>query len=118
MRPDLCFFCGEAILGKRSREHIFGDSFLAYLGLKQEKVSSSQPHPTSYSRVKVPAHKHCNNGAGSAFERYVLSLIRTMDFNLDHLAAVHTDTGEPLNEKAEISRHRPISSCLIQVRVP
>ena len=98
MRPDACFFCGEVISEKVSREHIFGDSFLAYMGLKEERLTSWQPHPTSYSKVKVPSHNTCNNRAGSEFERYVLSLVRTMDSNVDHLAAVHTATGEALNE--------------------
>lgn len=95
---DACFFCGEPIDGKTSREHIFSDKFLEYLGLKQEKVTSSLPRSTSYSKVKVPAHSSCNSGRGSEFEAYILRLIKSMDANLAHLSAIHTAFGEPLNE--------------------
>lgn len=98
MAPRACFFCGEVISEKISREHIFGDSFLAYIGIKEEQLASLQPHPTSYSKVKVPSHNTCNNRAGSEFEGCVLSLVKTMDSNVDHLVAVHTATGDPLNE--------------------
>lgn len=98
MKTDACFFCGGEISGKRSREHIFGDGFLGYISLKEGKLTSSQPHPTSYSKLKVASHKACNNQEGSWFESYVLSIIRTMDGNLDHLAGVHTSTGDCINE--------------------
>lgn len=98
MRADACFFCGEPIAEKGSREHIFGNSFLGYLGLKQDTLASSLPHPTSYSKLKVPAHATCNNRDGSWFESYVLSIIRTMDANLVDLAQVHTPTEQPVNE--------------------
>ncbi len=62
MNMSACFFCGKEILGKISREHIFGDSFLGYLDLKLDELKSSQPHPTSYSKLKVPSHVTCNNG--------------------------------------------------------
>ena len=98
MRADRCFFCGDAIAEKVSQEHVFGNSFLGYLDLKRDTLTSSQPHPTSYSRLKVPAHATCNNREGSWFESYVLSIIRTMDGNLDHLAQIHTSIGEQVNE--------------------
>jgi hypothetical protein len=98
MKLDACFFCGQEIHGKISREHIFADSFLKYLDLKEQKVTSSLPHPTSYSIVKVPSHESCNNREGSEFEQYTLSLIKSMDSNRDLLAGVHTATGEPVNE--------------------
>jgi hypothetical protein len=98
MKIDACFFCGNVISGKVSREHIFGDSFLGYLDLKRANLTSSQTHATSYSKVKVPSHRNCNNREGSWFESYVLSIVRTMDRNLDHLADLHTSTGEPINE--------------------
>jgi hypothetical protein len=97
MKTNECFFCGGVTSGKNSKEHIFGDSFLQYLDLKQESIRSSQPHPTSYSKVKVPSHESCNSRAGSEFESYILSLVKTMDTNLDHLATVHTATGERVN---------------------
>jgi hypothetical protein len=97
MRTDACFFCGNTISGKVSREHIFGNSFLGYLDLKRANLTSSQPFATSYSKVKVPSHRNCNNREGSWFESYVLSTIRTMDLNLNHLADLHTSTGEPIN---------------------
>jgi hypothetical protein len=98
MRTDCCFFCGGEISGKPSREHIFGDSFLGYLNLKEGRLTSLQPHPTSYSKLRVAAHKTCNNQQGSWFESYVLSIIKTMGDNLDHLAGVHTSTGDSINE--------------------
>lgn len=100
MKLDACFFCGKEIDGKISREHIFADSFLKYLDLKEQTVTSSLPHPTAYSKVKVPSHGPCNNQSGSEFEQYVLGLIKIMDSNLDHLSALHTNTGEPVNEGA------------------
>jgi len=99
MRTDQCFFCGNVISGKVSREHIFGNSFLGYLDLKQDKLKSSQPHPTSYSKLKVSSHRDCNNREGSWFEAYVLSIIQTMDGNPEHLKDVHTSTGDFINGK-------------------
>jgi hypothetical protein len=98
LKADECFFCGEAISSNLSKEHIFGNGFLAYLDLKEDRIFSSQSHPTSYSKVKVPSHETCNNGVGSEFEAYVLSLIKNMDSNFDHLASIHGATGEPVNE--------------------
>lgn len=98
MKTDACFFCGGEISGKPSREHIFGDSFLGYLNLKEAKLTSSQPHPTSYSKLKVASHTTCNTQEGSWFESYVLTIIGTMDGNLDHVAGIHTATGDPINE--------------------
>lgn len=98
MKLDACFFCGKEIDGKIHREHIFGDSFLEYLDLKEQEITSSLPRPTVYSKVKVPSHGPCNNQWGSQFEQYILCLIRTMDSNLDHLSGLHTATGEPVNE--------------------
>ena len=93
-----CFFCGEEISEKISREHIFGDSFLGYMDLKLEQLTSSQPHPTSYSKLKVPSHKTCNTQEGSWFEQHVLSIIKSMDQNPEHLSGIHIPSDEPINQ--------------------
>lgn len=98
MKPKACFFCGEEIAEKISREHIFADSFLKYLDLKDEDVKSSLPHPTGYSKVKVPSHPQCNNQTGSVFEEYILGLIKTTDSNLDHLNALQGPTSDPVHD--------------------
>ena len=98
MAKNECFFCGEDIDGRISREHIFGNSFLKYLDLKQETITSSLPNSTEYSRIKVSSHEHCNNESGSWFEDYVLKIIKSMDSNPEHLARLHLVTDEPINQ--------------------
>jgi len=92
-----CFFCGEAIQGKRSGEHIFSDSFLGYIALKREKIGSALPKTTDYSRLKVPAHVQCNSQQGSRFETQILGLLRNLDANLDHPRTLHVQTERPLD---------------------
>lgn len=84
-----CFLCGLPIEGKTTREHIFADSFLAEFNLKRERLRFGAPKPIEYSRIRVPAHKHCNNELGSKFENYVMQIIRTMDNNLDVMGELH-----------------------------
>ncbi|WP_116812892.1 hypothetical protein [Steroidobacter cummioxidans] len=97
MDSQACFFCGQPIIGNRSREHIFGDKFLQYLDLKQTNLASSLANPTTYSRIKVPAHATCNNEVGSEFENQMLGLIKSMDQNLELLSKLHMPSAEPLN---------------------
>lgn len=92
-----CFFCGLEIEDKVSREHVFGNAFLKYLDLKVEKFGSSLPNPVEYSRLKVPAHRVCNNEAGAWFENYVLGILKSMDANPDHLSRLHIQTDDSVN---------------------
>ena len=81
MDVNNCFFCDLPIVGDASREHIFSNKFLESLDLKLEKVTSSLPRSTLYSKVKIPAHGQCNSGVGSEHEAYTLRLIKSMDEN-------------------------------------
>ncbi len=70
-----CFFCSERITSKRDRtlEHIIPNSLLKQLSLK-DKILEGPLH-TQYSRIKVPAHRVCNNNFGSRYESKALQLL-------------------------------------------
>jgi hypothetical protein len=70
---NICFFCSEPINGKKTQEHIIPDSLLGKLGIKQEVLHGKGKF--LYSRIKVPAHKSCNNGFGSQYENEVMRLL-------------------------------------------
>ena len=87
--PSACFFCGKSVTTRKTREHVFSDGFLDYLGIKQENVDSSLPHPTTYSKLKIPAHGPCNNELGSRFDNEILQLLPWMDSNVPDLMRIH-----------------------------
>lgn len=68
-----CFFCSELIKDKKTQEHIIANSLLGKLGIKEESVISKNAF--QYSRVKVPAHKSCNNTFGSEYENKIIKLL-------------------------------------------
>lgn len=70
---NICFFCSEPILGKKTQEHIIPDSLLGKLCIKEETITGKEVF--QYSRVKVPAHKVCNNEFGSLYEDRILKLL-------------------------------------------
>lgn len=72
-----CFFCSKLINEKKSLEHIIPDSLLGKLGLKEQLVDGVSSF--QYSRVKVPAHKTCNNEFGSTYENKLLNLFSNTD---------------------------------------
>jgi hypothetical protein len=92
-----CFFCGKDIHDQASAEHVFSDAFLAFLQLKLDKIQSSLTRPTTYSKLKIPAHRRCNHEQGSRFERQILSLLNTLDSNVDALTALNGCTQDPLH---------------------
>jgi hypothetical protein len=72
MKSKACFFCGEEIAGKLSKERIFADSFLKYLDLKEQNVTSLLPHPTS-----VPYPLLCSKSScGTSSSNSLLSILR------------------------------------------
>lgn len=68
-----CFFCSKTISGKKSQEHIIPDSLLGRFDLKEERLIGKGDF--LYSRVKVPAHEHCNKTFGSRYENKALELL-------------------------------------------
>lgn len=72
-----CFFCAEKIEEKKSLEHVIPNSLLGQLNIKNEKVIGD--FELEYSRVKVPAHKECNNTFGSEYEKSALELLKDTD---------------------------------------
>ncbi|MFT7433013.1 MAG: hypothetical protein ACI9TY_000638 [Alphaproteobacteria bacterium] len=82
MREELkntCFFCKGGINSKQDRdlEHIIPNSLLRSLGIQNATLYGN--HERTYSRVKVPAHRSCNNGFGNAYESRVLELLNDVD---------------------------------------
>lgn len=71
----ICFFCSEIIEDKKSLEHIIPDSLLGKLGIKQDILDTFGKSEFLYSKVKVPAHRKCNNTFGSDYENKVLKLL-------------------------------------------
>ncbi|SIQ56861.1 hypothetical protein SAMN05421840_102164 [Shewanella morhuae] len=85
-----CFLCGKEIEGKKSREHILGDSFLQLLDIKIERFKfNSSSEDKEYSRLKVPSHPKCNNGFGSRFESDIINLISSFDEKREFLNSLH-----------------------------
>lgn len=72
-----CFFCSEPIDGKKTLEHIIPNSLLGKLGIKEQTISGKGSF--QYSRIKVPAHSHCNSEFGSNFEKKVIDLLDNPD---------------------------------------
>jgi len=72
-----CFFCAKEIEEKKTLEHIIPDALLGKMGIKEVKVTGNRV--TQYSRIKVPAHSHCNSGFGSKYEDRVLALLEDSD---------------------------------------
>lgn len=70
---NLCFFCSDPILERKSQEHIISNSLLGRLGLKEQWLNGCES--TTYSRIKVPSHPKCNNGFGSQFEENIIKLL-------------------------------------------
>jgi hypothetical protein len=79
----ICFFCGEVIEGKKTREHIVPNSLLGKLGLKEVTISGQKE--VQYSRIKVPAHSSCNNEFGSQYEETVIQLLENTDYLYESL---------------------------------
>lgn len=73
----VCFFCDEAIEGKKTLEHIIPNSLLGRLGIKEQTITGKKE--TQYSRIKVPAHSSCNSEFGSNYESRVLDLLDDLD---------------------------------------
>jgi hypothetical protein len=97
MNYNDCFFCGKPIEGKKTFEHIISDGFLEALDLKIENTLSGLPLPTTYSRIKVPAHASCNSQQGSRFEEQILALLKTLDSNVDILKELNAQSSAPLS---------------------
>lgn len=72
-----CFFCGKAIDGKNSPEHIIPNKLLGRLGIKEKELTGC--HTTQYSRIKVPAHSKCNSTFGSLYEDKIQTLLKDTD---------------------------------------
>lgn len=70
---NICFFCSKPIEEKKTQEHVIPDSLLGKLGIKQETLNGKGAF--LYSRIKVPAHKTCNNEFGSQYENEVIRLL-------------------------------------------
>ncbi len=68
-----CFFCGKEIEKSKTLEHIIPNGLLKKLSIKEEVLSGNLN--IQYSRVKVPAHQHCNNTFGSQYEKLLLDLL-------------------------------------------
>lgn len=54
-----CFFCGEKLDGRETMEHIIPNSLLGKLQIREQFLNGVIKQ--QYSRLKVPAHKHCNS---------------------------------------------------------
>ncbi len=70
---NVCFFCSQIILDKKTEEHIIPNSLLGKLGIKEQTLGGQGNF--QYSRIKVPAHARCNNEFGSRYENTVLDLL-------------------------------------------
>ncbi len=68
-----CFFCGQEIEKNKTLEHIIPNSLLKKLGIKEDILGGKLK--IQYSRVKVPAHQHCNNNFGSQYEKLILEML-------------------------------------------
>lgn len=68
-----CFFCGEKLDGRETMEHIIPNSLLGKLQIREQFLNGVIKQ--QYSRLKVPAHKHCNSTFGSQYENTILDLI-------------------------------------------
>lgn len=68
-----CFFCGKEIEKNKTLEHIIPNGLLKKLKIKEEVLNGNLN--VQYSRVKVPAHQHCNNTFGSQYEELLLDLL-------------------------------------------
>lgn len=66
----MCFFCSEPILEKKTKEHIISNTLLGKLGIKEDTLNNDKT--LQYSRIKVPAHKKCNDTFGSRYEKKLL----------------------------------------------
>lgn len=68
-----CFFCGKEIEKNKTLEHIIPNGLLKKLKIKEEVLNGNLN--IQYSRIKVPAHQHCNNTFGSQYEELLLDLL-------------------------------------------
>lgn len=92
-----CFLCGEDIEDKNSKEHIFGDSFLAWMNLKDKKFKyNNATSEKEYTRLKVNSHIKCNNEFGSRFEEYILKILKNLSSNQDVLSKLHIRSNDPV----------------------
>lgn len=74
---NTCFFCSKKITDKKTLEHIIPNRLLAKLGIKEKTVTGVGD--IQYSRLKVPAHKTCNNEFGSIYENKIIQLLENPD---------------------------------------
>lgn len=76
MQPDRpnCFFCNQKIEKKTTKEHIIPDFLLNEMGIKENKIGGH--NPKIYSRIKVQAHKECNDTFGSRYESHIKELLK------------------------------------------
>lgn len=88
----VCFFCNEVIEGKKTLEHIIPNSLLGRLGIKEQAITGRKE--VQYSRIKVPAHKICNNEFGSHYESRVIRLLDDLDFLYEVINS--EDSGLPM----------------------
>jgi hypothetical protein len=88
-----CFFCGEVIEGKKTREHIISDALLGKLGIKESVLTGVGSF--QYSRIKVPAHSSCNSEFGSMYENHILEMLDDPDQLFD---ALRNEEGSLLEE--------------------
>jgi len=76
---NICFFCKGEIKSKAdySLEHIIPNQLLRNSKIQNSTLHGS--HSSTYSRVKVPAHRTCNNEFGSRYEMRVLEILEDID---------------------------------------
>lgn len=107
-----CFFCNELIQGKKSLEHIIPDSLLGKLNIKEERIKGIGDF--QYSRVKVPAHKTCNETFGSRYEDEILKLLDNPDKLYDELIKEMPE-GVEFNNYPDDSKSSLISTWLSKI---
>lgn len=75
---NICFLCGDKIASKAewSPEHIIADEILGHFGIKQHPFQLINGQTITYSRIKIPSHRKCNNEFGSRYEKGVIQMIR------------------------------------------
>ena len=107
-----CFLCGNLIEGASTDEHIFGKAFLRKYDLENEEVrltNMSGSHNTiPYGKLKVSAHRECNNNFGSQFEGRILNILNNMDsYKEDFIAPPPLDDITDRDELNKRLLHRP-----------
>lgn len=113
---EICFFCGNEINGKSSKEHIFPEHLLKRFRLKEKCCSVN--NSTQYSRLKVKTHSKCNNEFGSAYEGKFIKIMDSLMKDDEALEALHLHPDDPayhVMDLSALSIYRPSTDDFRQI---